>query len=677
MFEQLIAQCVEDGSSNALKQLVFRKWNKDEIEYAQNYLENKNCKENNCATQILYGFLYFKGYVVKQDYTEALQLFDKAIEQNNIVAMKLRALAFANGHGCGEDIDQAITLLIKAFEFSEEHDTKGKMQTAVLIGELYFKQRNYINSIKWYQDAIHLNSVRAKLELARCYIKGCGGNRFNEFNKALKLLDEALSDNFSLAMLDRAKCYLEGVGGRKDIKKAIELLNQACALGDAEAMTFTADLYLKGQFTMKNDDLAAELYFKSYRKKKNPKMVEQLYKLAGIGQNLLAQSYLIRIYLAYEPTAALNVFKNNIHSLTPLLYQQLSFLTDNLPQSQDEITQLQQFIEQNYPHHESVEKEYYNFKLCLPINKFEAFSIYVDHLEHTSLLNSHELYEMGNMTEYYNVEHLSPNQLTYRRERACELYYQAFEKSNEQQYLTKLLHTLKLMQTGISIGITVDINGPEEKALLNQFIEALNRRNQQSAIQALNVYIVTARSYLPQNLTPICRQLSTESLNTATMILEKLNGNLKLINILDNQELLSKITKPGPLYKILVAQFDGKVNPLHRIMSVDECKAILTQYNSGELIYKALVDNKVISAEGLKILARHKEKTIDYMKKLTDDDVKKNIKSVLTFADDDRNPASTLKQYCAVQRGLCKPRSGRGSYKELQLIQDQMSEPTL
>ncbi|MDP3269393.1 MAG: tetratricopeptide repeat protein [Legionella sp.] len=677
MFEQLINQCVENGSNNALMHLVFRNWNKEEIEYAQNYLDNKNCKENNSTTQTLYGFMYFKGYVVKQNYNEALQLFDKAIKQNNIVAMKLRALAFANGHGCPIDSDQAIALLKKAFDFSEEQDTEGKTQIAILIGKLYFKQRDYMNSITWYQNAINLNSVRAKLELARCYMKGLGGNRLNEFKQALTLLDEAISDNFSLAMLDRAKCYLEGIGGLKDIKKAIELLNQACALGDAEAMTFTADLYLKGQYTMKNDDLAAELYFKSYRKKKNPAVLDKLYILAGIGQNLLAQSYLIRIYLAYEPTAALNVFKNNIHGLTPLLYQQLSFLTDNLPQSQAEITQLQQFIEENNPHHESVEKEYYNFKSCLPINKFEAFCIYADHLEHTSMLNSHELYEMGNMTEYYNVEHLSPNQLTYRRERACELYYQAFEKSNEQQYLTKLLHTLKLMQTGISIGITIDINGPEEKALLNQFIEALNRRNQQSAIQALNAYIVTARSYLPQNLTPICRQLSTESLNTATMILEKLNGNLKLINILDNPELLNKISKPSPLYTILDAQFDGKVNPLHRIMSVDECKAILTQYNSGELIYKALVDNKVISAEGLKILARHKEKTIDYMKKLTDDDVKKNIKSVLTFADDDRNPASTLKQYFAVQRGLFKPRSGRGSYKELQLMQEQMSEPTL
>lgn len=676
MFEQLLQQCVEDGSTSALRQLVFRTWNKDEIEFARNYLANKNCIENNSATQTLYGFLYTKGYVVEQNFTEALQLFDKAIGQFNIVAMKLRALAYINGTGCLKDISQAIVWLKKAFDLSEDNDLEGKESTARCIGKLCYHQKNYKESLTWFDKAlsIPLQSTTAMLQIAVFYKQGFGSNPVDEINKAWRLLDDAVELNCSEAMLVSAKYYLDGVGGRKNIKKAMTLLKQACALGNDKVRTYSVELY-NSRYKISQDELA-ELYFELYRINKDPKIFNLLYYMAGIGRNNLAQTYLIRINLNDNPVSALNVLNNNIQTLTPMLYQQLSSLMDKLPDCQQEIAQLQQFIEKYNPEHESIEKAYFDFKSCLKNDKVKAFLIFESSLEHTALLNSSELFEMASMTEC-DIEHLSPIQLTHRRERACELYYLAFEKSNDEQYLRKLLHTLRLMETGQSNGIFMDIHSPEEEARLSRFIETLNRRNQQSAVKALNAFVVTTTSYLTQNLNPLFRKLSIESLNAARLILEKLNGNLKLIDILDNPALLSKIAKPSPLYTILDDQFNGKVNPLHFIMSVDECKAILTQENSGELIYKALIDNKIISTEGLKILARHKEKTITYMKNLPHDETKNNIESILKFADDKRDPAASLKQYFAVQRGLFKPRAGRGSYKELEHMRQQMSQATL
>ncbi|HRD69125.1 MAG TPA: tetratricopeptide repeat protein [Legionella sp.] len=632
MFEELFNQCLEQDKFAHLDKIIYHVWKSAEIEYAKKYFENKGDQEKNGAELTLLGYMHLKGYGVDQNYGLAIQYFEQAIEKNIPQAMVHRATMHLNGHGGA---------------------------------------RNYLEVHKLYNRAIGLGDQEAVTRLGTAY-------RFQrEFKKAITCFEQAITAKSAKAMLERASMLLNGEGEPKDYGRAVSLLDQAYKLGNIQALVLRADLFASGRDEPRNADLAAEMYFKAYSLTTimRPKVLDGLNRLVKDETNNLARAYLIMIYLRdgdEGKAKADELYSFNFNVLVPILYRQLSWLVDNLPHSKAYFEILKKFVEEKKNTYEPIEKIYFNFKLSLRDEKFIAFDLFENFLEHTDLLNSKELFEMGNMKEF-PIDGLSPEQILQRKERACELYFAAYEKSQDQQYMTKLLHTLRSIESKEAKGIEIDINSPDEIARLNRFIDKYNKQKNTSVIQVIETFI-SVTSFMAQSLKAEFKKICQDSLDTANDILIKLKHGISLTDILGNRNILSQIHKNSSLFNELnrINEVNNN-NPLDQILSVEECREILTQPNSGEKIYKALSANKIINREGLRILAKHKEQTLTYMRTLTNEVLEVKLREALDFTEKENTSPPLLHQFFAVQRGFFKTRQGHGSFLSLENLQENLN----
>jgi TPR repeat protein len=60
--------------------------------------------------------MYSNGQGVKQDYTEAMKWYQKAVDQGNMVAQRNIGVMYENGWGVNQDYNEALKWYLKAAE---------------------------------------------------------------------------------------------------------------------------------------------------------------------------------------------------------------------------------------------------------------------------------------------------------------------------------------------------------------------------------------------------------------------------------------------------------------------------------------------------------------------------------------------------------------------------------
>lgn len=165
------------------------------------------------------GYLYDKGYGVKQDYDKALYWYEKAINLGN------SSTAMNN------------------------------------VGFIYYTRKDYSQAKYWFEKATAKGSAVGTFSLAYIYEYGLGVEL--DINKAIELYEKSANGGYVNAMFNLGLIYLNGTKTKGDPTKSKFWFRKAAEMGDAEAMVYLGESYLIGDSVMQNHDEAIFWFQKS------------------------------------------------------------------------------------------------------------------------------------------------------------------------------------------------------------------------------------------------------------------------------------------------------------------------------------------------------------------------------------------------------------------------------
>lgn len=141
------------------------------------------------------GFLYYYGIGVTRNRKKTVELYRRAVEQEDCEAMINLGFCYRYGNGVERDRKEAIDL---------------------------------------YHQAAKLGSSRAILNLAACYEESEG--RKQHWDKLIDLYQQAFQQGDCAAMFSLGLCYEEGYLVEQDLNKAIDLYQRSAEAGEREAV---------------------------------------------------------------------------------------------------------------------------------------------------------------------------------------------------------------------------------------------------------------------------------------------------------------------------------------------------------------------------------------------------------------------------------------------------------
>lgn len=160
--------------------------------------------------------MYQKGEIVHQDYSKAVEWYQKAADQNLPIAQYNLAYCYEFGLGT---------------------------------------EQNYQKAIELYRKAAAQNYGLAKLNLGCCYLDGNGVEKNSR--TAIRWFKKAAAHNINMAQYNIGQIYLNGNQIPSNIDSAEYWLRQAANYGHPDAQYFLGCAYRDGIKVKKNDNLAA------------------------------------------------------------------------------------------------------------------------------------------------------------------------------------------------------------------------------------------------------------------------------------------------------------------------------------------------------------------------------------------------------------------------------------
>ena len=110
-------------------------------------------------------------YVVRQDYAKACELFEKAADKGDVLAMFRFGNCYENGWGAAQDNAKAREWYQKA---ADKGSTDGMYQLGTLYAKGYGVPQDYAKAREWYQKAADKGSTDGMNQLGTLYAKGYG-----------------------------------------------------------------------------------------------------------------------------------------------------------------------------------------------------------------------------------------------------------------------------------------------------------------------------------------------------------------------------------------------------------------------------------------------------------------------------------------------------------------------
>ena len=223
-------------------------------------LEKAIDAENIHAMKLL-GWMYSKGRGVPQDDKKAVEWYRKAADKGEIAAMNNLGWKYAEGQGVPQDDKKAVEWYRKAAE-------KGDTWAMNNLGWMYQEGRGVPQddkkAVEWYRKAADKGHVTAMWRLGWMYAEGRGVPQDDK--KAVEWYRKAAKKGNTAAMNNLGWMYEKGRGIPQDDKKAVELYRKAVEKGDAEAMRKLGWMYAEGRGVPQDDKKAVEWYRKAAEK---------------------------------------------------------------------------------------------------------------------------------------------------------------------------------------------------------------------------------------------------------------------------------------------------------------------------------------------------------------------------------------------------------------------------
>lgn len=175
------------------------------------------------------GMMYSRGDGVDRDANKALDLWQKAADEEHPASLSLLGRAYVEGKlGLGKDVESGMALLEKAAN-------RGDVTASMYLGRMYAKgdgvAQDMERAMKWYEQAASGGDAHAQYIVGLAYLEGSGVSV--DESKAFNWLKLAAGQEHVNAMLMLSVCYSTGKGTAQDAdmaevwkKKALRLNEQ-------------------------------------------------------------------------------------------------------------------------------------------------------------------------------------------------------------------------------------------------------------------------------------------------------------------------------------------------------------------------------------------------------------------------------------------------------------------
>ncbi|KAG2379474.1 hypothetical protein C9374_006591 [Naegleria lovaniensis] len=204
------------------------------------------------------GHMYEHGIGVPQNYSKALEWYQKSANQGDAKAQYNLGCMYRNGRGVVQDYS-------KAFEWYQKSANQGDADAQYYLGWMYYRgegiSQDYSKAFQWFQQAANQGNAQGQHSLAWMYHNGMGVP--NNFSKAKKLYLKAANQGIAIAKTHIGWMYYHGKGTPQDYSKAFEWFQQAANQGEAHAQYYLGFMYEMGQGVPEDCSKALEWYQKS------------------------------------------------------------------------------------------------------------------------------------------------------------------------------------------------------------------------------------------------------------------------------------------------------------------------------------------------------------------------------------------------------------------------------
>lgn len=132
----------------------------------------QQAQAGDAKAEVKLGNMYESGKGVARDYLQAIQWYQKAVDQGDLAAMCDLAMVYINGHGVAKDYQKAGQLL-------EPAANAGLPQAQYQLGALYEKGegvrfQDFRQAADWLTRAANQNNKEAQFDLGDLYFNGQG-----------------------------------------------------------------------------------------------------------------------------------------------------------------------------------------------------------------------------------------------------------------------------------------------------------------------------------------------------------------------------------------------------------------------------------------------------------------------------------------------------------------------
>ena len=171
-------------------------------------------------------YMYENGLGVEQDYTKAMEWYNKEAELGNSSAMNNIGWLYENGLGVEQDY-------AKAMEWYEKAAELGNIDGTYNIGLLYYKgegvEQDYAKAMEWWEKAVESGDAQAANDIGMLYYRGMGVEQ--DYVKAMEWWEKAAELGDAHAMYNIGWLYESGLGVEQDSAKAKEWYDKAAEAG--------------------------------------------------------------------------------------------------------------------------------------------------------------------------------------------------------------------------------------------------------------------------------------------------------------------------------------------------------------------------------------------------------------------------------------------------------------
>ena len=253
---------------------------------------NKAANAGNDSAMYSIGYMYDYGEGVEQDYSKALEWYNKAANAGNSAAINNIGYMYEFSEGVEQDYSKALEWYNKAVNagnaaaWYNKAVNAGNAAAMNNIGRMYEfgkgVEQDYTKALEWYNKAANAGNATAMYNIG--YMYDCGEGVEQDYSKALEWYNKAANAGNTAAMNNIGYMYDYGKGVEQDCSKALEWLKKAADAGNSAAMYNIGYMYECGKGVEQDYTKALEWYTRSYNSgyKDASKGVERMKELLQV-----------------------------------------------------------------------------------------------------------------------------------------------------------------------------------------------------------------------------------------------------------------------------------------------------------------------------------------------------------------------------------------------------------